>query len=288
MKKWTFILTLGLLGLLSARFSVGPVSGAGTVHAEETGSLPASLDNLYPPKADGPVLLQAMVGMGTSFSGMVTDFMEGDFDNAQHGYADFRVQYGKLSLLVPEWAGKYPTQPMDELGAALESRDPAKFMPAVEHASGVCHACHVQTMTQVQQRFHWDDFQVITVSDPASKHDVPFRVFMQMLDGDLTGVHVDLAQGQIDQARQHALGLATRYEALRDACTACHDSERSYYVDPSTLAMIGKLREVLASDPVDRGSVQKLVQGVGMESCHKCHLVHGPAALARYTSETGR
>jgi hypothetical protein len=99
-------------------------------------------------------------------------------------------------------------------------------------------------------------------------------------------VHPGASSRVRHQARQHALGLAARYEALRDAGAACHDSERSYYVDPSTMAMIGKIREVLTSDPVDRGSVQKLVQGVGMESCHKCHMVHGPAALARYIGGT--
>lgn len=278
--KRVAILALSLFTLFSAHVLLGQTGG--TVPAQATRPLPESLDKLYPPNADGPTWLLAMLGMGTSFSGMITDFTEGDFANAEQGYSDFRAQYGKLSQLVPEWAGSCPPAPMDALGPVLKSRDPAKFMPAVERALEVCHSCHVENMTRVQQKYHWDDFGIMTLTDPVSKGDVKFTAFMHMLDGDLSGLQVDLAQGQVDQARQHAFGLAARYQALRDACTACHDSERSYYVDARITGMIDDLGEALSSTAVDRSSVQKLVQGIGMESCHKCHLVHGPAALARY------
>lgn len=281
MKKF-FTLISAVLGLLLALALAGPSGGPDSVRAQETDPLPESLDKLYPPAAHGPMWLLSMFGLGTAFSGMVTDFMEGDFANAQQGYADFRDRYAKLPQLVPEWAMRLPSETMDALGVALESRDPAQFMPAVDRASMVCHNCHVENMTRVQQKYHWDDFGVITLTDPPSKQDMPFRIFMRMLDGDLAGVQVDLAQGQVDAARQHALGMAARYQTLRDACVACHDSERSYYVDSNITGMIDKLGIALESDRVDRNMVQELVERIGMESCHRCHLVHGPAALARY------
>ncbi len=279
------IVGIGLVAFLTVIAVVGQFGAANTVYAQATHSLPQSLDKLYPPTANAPVWLMAMFGMGTSFSGMVADFMEGDFANAEKGYADFKGQYKKLSEMVPEWAGDLPGEPMDALGAALKSQDPAKFMPAVDNASKVCHACHVKNMTPVQQKYHWGDFGSIALTDPLSKQDVPFTVFMQMLDGDLSGVQVDLAQGQVDRAREHAAGLATRYGTLKESCEACHDTERTYYVDASITAMIEKLGGALGGASADPGSVQKLVQGIGMESCHKCHLVHAPAALAKHTGK---
>jgi hypothetical protein len=187
--------------------------------------------------------------------------------------------------MVPEWTVDFPSKPVDDLGAALESGEPAQFMPAVERVGHVCHACHVTNMTRVQQKFHWGDFGDITLTDPVSKGDVSFPMFMKMLDGDLSGVQVDLAQGQVDKALEHAVGLAARYETLKEGCEACHDSERTYYVDSGVTGMIERLRALLGSADADLSSVPKLVQRIGMESCHKCHLVHGPAALAKYAGE---
>lgn len=280
------IVVVGLLGLLPGESVLSQPGGMEAAGA--TSPLPQSLDKLYPPGAEGPVWLLTMFGLGTTFSGVVSDFMEGDFANAERGYADLQLQYGKLSQMVPEWAGELPREPIEALGTALRSRDPAKFMPAVDHASMVCHGCHVENMARVQQKYHWGDFGVIGLTDPVSKQDVPFRVFMQMLDSDFSGVQVDLAQGQLDQARQHVAGLAKRYAILKDACGACHDSERSYYVDSSVTGMIDTLGKALEGDAVDPGSVRQLMQGIGMESCHKCHLVHAPSAMARYSMEAAK
>lgn len=287
MKRLALLLAVGC-GLLWLRVPVGPSLGTRTAHAEQTTSgqggpqLPGSLDELYPPKASGSTWFLTMLGMGTAFSGIATDFMEGDFANAEQGYNDFRSHYAQLPQMVPEWAGNCPSEPMDALGTALTSRDPAKFMPAFDHASEVCHHCHVENMTRVQQKYEWGDFSVLTLTDPVSKQEMSFRIFMRMLDGDLSGIQVDLKQGQVEQARQHALGIAARYETLKEACAACHDSERAYYVDSRILGMIRELDTAVAGQSVDRESVQRLVQGIGMKSCHECHLVHGPAALSRY------
>lgn len=286
--KRIVVLTVGLCAFVAGQVFLGQADETGATHAQEASLLPRSLDKLYPPQADRPVWFLAMLGMGTSFSGIATDFMEDDFANAEKGYEDFRAQYDKLSQMVPEWASNCPTEPMDALRAALKSRDAAKFVPAFEQASEVCHLCHVQNMTPVQQKYQWGEFSVITLTDPVSRRDLPFRGFMQMLEGDLSGVQVDLAQGQVQQARQHATAMAARYETLVEACAACHESERAYYVDSRILAMVSKLGETLASENPDHETVLGLVQGIGMKSCHECHLVHGPAALSRYGNMSSR
>lgn len=284
MKRQVIVASI-LLGSL-ALWALATQPGGSAAEPPASGTLPASLHEHYPPKAKGPMWLVAMIGMGTSFSGMVTDFAEGDAANAAQGYEDFRRRYGELSRMVPEWTINFPSEPVDALGAALESGDPGQFMPAVERVDHVCHTCHVANMTLVQQKFHWGDFRDIALTDPVSKGDVSFPMLMKMLDGDLSGLQVDLAQGQVDKALEHAVGLAARYETLKESCEACHDSERTYYVDSSVTGMIEQLATLLGSDAADLGGVPKLVQGIGMESCHKCHLVHGPAALAKYVGET--
>ena len=276
-----------LSGSLWVHALLGPMGAIGLAQAQASTPLPGSLDALYPPQSNAPVWLQSMLGMGAAFSGMVGDFLEGDFTNADKGFSDFQLQYGNLAGMVPEWKGDFPAEPIEALGLALQSREPARFMSAVDQASKVCHSCHVKNMTRVQQRYHWGDFAGIILTDPVSKGDVPFPVFMQMLDGDLSGVATDLTQGQVDQAGRHAEALAARFDTLKESCGACHDTERSYYVDAGVTGMIGKLGVSLKEPVPDPAGVMKLVQGIGMESCHKCHLVHGPAALAAYEGGLG-
>lgn len=276
------VVGVGLLIMVTAWTAVNHLGGTAGVSAQAAGSLPQSLDNLYPPNARGPAWLMAMLGMSASFSGMVTDFMEEDFENADRGYDEFRRKFEEVSHMVPEWADEFAAEPMDALGKALKSRDPAEFMPAVDRASQVCHGCHVKNMTPVQQKYHWADFSIIMLTDPVTKQDMPFTIFMRMLDSALTGVQVDVAQGQMDRAAGQAEALAARYETLKEACEACHDTERTYYVDAGITGMIGKLKTAVGDASGDPAGVQELVQAIGMESCHKCHLVHGPAALARY------
>jgi cytochrome c556 len=283
-----FVVTLCLLGSFAGGSAVAGPGGPEGIPAPTAPSVPPSLDKLYPPNTTGPLWLTSMFEMGSALSGTVADFLESDFANAEQRYGDFRDRYEALSQMVPEWTADFAREPVDALGPALQSHDPARFMPAVEQVSQVCQACHVRSMTDVQQRYHWGDFSTIVVTDPVSRTDVPFAVFMQMLDGDLSGVQADLTEGQLDQARSHAAALATRYTTLRDACTACHDTERSYYVDAAITGEIESLADTLAAATPDPASVWPVLQGIGMESCHKCHLVHGPAALARHTFETVR
>lgn len=286
--KPIFVVMISLFALVAPTVAVIGTSNSETLAPQARTTLPDSLDELYPPHARGPLWLIAMLQMGTSFSGVTTDVLEGDFSNADRGYAEFRTQYGKLSELIPEWKAFLPTEPLDALGQALASRDAKTVMPAVDGVSAVCHACHVQNMTLVQQKYHWGDFQGIALTDPVSGADTTFPLFMRMLDGDLSGVTVDLAEGQPERAREHAAGLEARYATLEESCGACHDTERLYYVDSSIQNLIHQLRSVLDDPAVEGGRVQELVQGIGMESCHKCHLVHGPAALAAYTSGSGQ
>ncbi len=50
-------------------------------------------------------------------------------------------------------------------------------------------------------------------------------------------------------------------------------------------ALINKLEQAINKPSVDPKEVETLSQGIGMESCFKCHRVHLPAAYAKYQWE---
>jgi len=245
-------------------------------------SLPGSLDDFYPPKAKGPMYFLAMHDMATPLSGLVSDFQENDLDNALKGYEKFREQYTRVSTLVPEWENEYPSAPVEALGAALKSGNRMQFMEAVEYVGKTCHGCHVWSMPATQFKYQWADFKDVSATDPVSDRNVSFAVFMQMIESDLSGIGIDLSQNQIPEAREHAQGLKSRFRGLKESCAICHETERKYYVDEHITAMLNKLETILDSEDIDPKSVGDILQGIGMESCYKCHLVHIPAAYSKY------
>jgi len=59
------------------------------------------------------------------------------------------------------------------------------------------------------------------------------------------------------------------------------DPERHYYIDKNIQDMIDRLEQALQANPVDAKQIEILAQGIGTESCFKCHLGHVPAAAAQ-------
>jgi hypothetical protein len=243
--------------------------------------LPASLDNFFPPKAEQPIYLFRMLGMNKPFTGIMVDLFENDIENVSANFENFKTQYIEVSKLVPEWEGYFPLEPVDELGRALKTGDQGRVMAAVQQVGNVCSDCHSANMPKAQQKYYWGDFQGIRVADPLTKQEVNNQQFMRFIDASFTGIEVDVEQGQIDNAQRQFQGFRARFQAMEETCMNCHDTERHYYVDESVKAMIDKLGQTLSASPVDPEQVGKLHQGIGMESCFKCHLVHIPAAVAQ-------
>ena len=245
-------------------------------------TLPPSLDNYYPPKAPAPVYLLNMIELTTSFSGIVSDLLENDLENSREDYEKFREKYSEISASIPEWKDLSPMAPIDELGEAMKSGDPGRIMPAVEKAGEICNGCHMQHMPLVQQKYHWGDFDRISVTDPLSGQEVSFGQLMLMMDANMAGVGLDVEQGQKEHAMIQAQGLEARFGALKEACSACHTSERKYYVDEDVFGMLARIKLALEAEQPDPGAIGGILNGIGEEGCFKCHLVHIPAAYARY------
>ncbi len=248
---------------------------------QESNVLPKSLDTLYPPISGSPVYLESMMNMSRPFSGMISDVMQQDFENARGNFERFKQMYIESSKLVPEWSDHYPMEPVTQLESALNGNEPALIMPAVEELGKICHGCHLTTMVQVQQKYHWSNFADVIVTDPLSGKDVSFAQLMLMMETNFSGIGNDLMQGQKENAVRNFDGFAARFQAMTESCMMCHDSEREYYVDASITDMMANLKKELLSSDTDHAKAGNLLMSIGKESCSKCHLVHIPAAYAQ-------
>ena len=247
--------------------------------------LPASLDSLYPPQASKPEYLIQMVALGSRMSGVAVDLATQDLEQVASSCAAFEAAYRETAGLVPEWRDRFPMEPVTSLGEALASGDPARVGPAFDAVGGVCAACHHDTMVAVTQRFHWPDANVITTTDPVSGRKVAHAEFMHMLDFSLTGITHDLAQGQVDSARRHYQDFRRRFTVLGETCEDCHGvEERFYFTDAASTARVEAIGAALEAADPDPGAVQGAVMEVGFNTCHRCHLVHVPAAFAKAPS----
>jgi cytochrome c556 len=257
-----------------------PAKSPAAVSSDEL--LPAALDALYPPAAKEPVFLLKMLGLAHTFSGILSDLFENDPQNALTNYERFKAQYGEAAGLVPEWKAKYPAAPVEELGTALKTGDQAKVIAAVEKVGGGCSGCHVDNMAKVQHKYGWPDFSSVRAKDPLSGEEIDLHRLMVYLDISFTGISADIEQGQAENARKQYQGFKARFDTMASTCEDCHGpEERKYYVDSSVRAMMDELEKTIAGPSVEKEKAEKLHMGIGMESCHKCHQVHIPAAFAQ-------
>ncbi len=285
MKRILFIglmlLTAGVMFVvaLPARAQVAGEAASGSVALEA--ALPASLDALYPPNAAAPIYHIRMIEMAGSMSGLVSDLMEGDGANVKADFEAFRSAYVALREMVPEWIGAYPMPPLEDLGRALEGGSQGDIMASLQRAGKACSDCHEATMARVQQKYQWGNFAAIRLQDPLSQRPVGFAEFMHYLDAGLVGIALNLRQGQPENAQNSYKTFAARFDAFSQTCFECHDSERRYFVDAEVRAMISEIGKALEASPPDMQAIASLSEGIGMESCVKCHRVHIPAAMAQ-------
>jgi cytochrome c556 len=230
-----------------------------------------------------PVFLFRMLGMAAPMSGIIVDLMEKEPQNTMANFEKFKAQYQEVSKLVPEWTQEYSLDPVDGLGRALKTGNQDAVMKAFEQVNGVCLKCHLENMVRVQQKYHWGNFYAIKTKDPITQEGVDGIKLMQYLDSSLTGISVDLAEGQNENARKQLYAFKARFQTLKNVCEECHGANpRKYYVDESVQAMISGLEQTLSVPSPDSQKANSLVRGIGMESCFKCHLVHIPPALAQF------
>ena len=249
---------------------------------ELVGPLPASLDNYFPPKAQAPIWLIEMFALASPLESIDVDLQQGDIAGAKANYTAFKTQYAKMAEMVPEWKTRFPMAPVEALGKALESGDPKQVGPAMGQVGQVCGSCHLANQTKAFVKYHWPDFEALKLTDPVSKESVAWVDYMRAMAGAFTGISNDLQQGQVDNARKNFDAFSARIKGLeKEGCVKCHNTPRTYFVDPASLAMVDKLGQALKASPPDAKAIAELGGAIGNETCMKCHLVHVPAAATR-------
>lgn len=255
---------------------------------EIAGPLPASLNKLFPPIAQGPVYLFEMFALAGPFEGIMIDLQQGDVSGVQANFEAFKAQYEKTADLVPEWKERFPNDPVDNLGEALKSNDPQKIGQAMGQVGQTCGSCHLLFQAKAFQKYHWGDFHAIKITDPLSKESLEFGDYMMRLAGSFGGIANDLGQGQLDNARNNFQAFSTQFETFANkACLECHkdpagnEIPRKYFVDEDVSQLIAQLGQALSAETPDATAVQQLSGAIGNESCMRCHLVHIPAAATK-------
>jgi len=243
--------------------------------------LPASLNALYPPVTNAPVFLFKMIEMANSLNATGINFFEADYENMQGSFNRFKTAYTEFLVLVPEWKDYFPLKEVDELEVALNSKEMEKVDLAIDNLGKVCHNCHTANMTRVQHKFEWGNFSDISVTDPVDGKENSFSEHMHFMTISYDGITTDLIEGQIEYSRKHFNDFNSRFEAMSETCIACHDSERKYYIDDNIQDMIKAVGEEIAKDKPEIEKIKDLTNGIGFESCYKCHLVHTPAAFSQ-------
>ena len=259
------------------------------------GPPPASLDAFFPPKAPAPVFLLEMFNLATPFDGIGVDLQEKDTAGVKANFQAFKTQYDKLAGMVPEWKSRFPSAPIDALGQAVDSGDPAKIGPAMANiGEQVCGSCHLLYQVKVQQKYHWPNFDDVKLTDPVSHQSMVWVDYMNAMAGTYTGIGVDLQEGQLDNARNNFQAFSAQFKALAAQGTGCsskgcHDAQpfrpRQYFVDTSMQAVVDQLGQALQAPTPNAQTVQQLTGTIGTESCFKCHLVHFPAQFTKDTWE---
>lgn len=245
------------------------------------GPPPAVLDSLYPPVAPAPLYRIRMQELAGPFAGFVLKVMEEDRGAARGMFNAFREQYVLISELVPEWKWDYPVEPLDELDALIEGGEVGAIMEAFQKVGDICHQCHLTQMPKVQQKYHWDEFSLISLTDPVSNTVLEFRQFMMSMELSVGGMMGEIQAGNADGVVGHLENFRKYLDNLKEGCTACHNSERKYYVDENVLSYVDNLEEAVRAEVPDMNAAFQFAQLIGDEMCFKCHLVHVPAAYAR-------
>jgi mono/diheme cytochrome c family protein len=285
MKTTAFVLFLGILlafGCSSNQSDeIAQLKKENAVLLKIAGPPPAVLDSLYPPVAPAPLYLLKMHELGGPLSGMAVKIMEGDRETARALFNTFREQYASVSEMVPEWKADFPLGPLDELDGLIEEGDPGAIMEAFQKVGEVCHQCHLKQMPKVQQKYHWPEFSMISLTDPLSNKELEFRQFMMSMELSVMGMMGELQMSNIDAAIVHMDNFKKYLDPLKESCYACHNSERKYYVDENVDMYIANFEQEIRSEAPNPKSIEQLGQLIGQEMCFKCHLVHVPATYAK-------
>jgi hypothetical protein len=248
---------------------------------------PKSLDQYY--QKEPSDYLMAMFGILGPMGGMETHLKDGNMDKAKEYFVAFKSEYFKQSKMVPEWSDHYPSEPLENLEKALDSGDSVKIEAAIQSVGMTCAKCHQEHRPEVWYKYHWKDSEKMTIADPVSGKSIGWLDYMFGLHHSFSATNTYLseekADGKFGKTIAALNNLQKRVEGLNEGCKECHGKEdkRKYYTNSDILDLLSKAGDELNQTQPNIENVVKRLQGVGMESCYKCHVAHIPAATIQRT-----
>ena len=242
-------------------------------------SPPRSLDQYYP-TGEASIYLAKMFDMAGAMEGVGINVQEGDWINASHSFKAFSDLYENNSKLVPRWSRYYDTKLVDRIGIEINEKNAPAVFEDMGKLGESCDVCHTQNMFQVWIKYDIKDFDNISVNTTNPGEPVaPWPDAMEKyLAPSFDGMAINLAEGKRDLANQSFDTFKTQLLDFKDACKECHDTERKYFVDNDTIAIVDEL-----GLQVNKGNITAVGPLIGQigGQCYKCHMLHFPAQKMR-------
>lgn len=260
---------------------IGLILVTGSVYTWK--KLPPSLDQYYEPNflSTPPVPPEYLIDMfelGTSMMGVVVNIDQGDFANATLSYRDFQQNYENSSRLVPQWRKYYDQKAVKRLGKALDAHDIPGVFEAIGEIGETCIRCHRETMPPVWNKYNWRDFETVMIDTPDGPMPWPEAKMKYLVIG-FDGIGVNIRQNNQFGANRSFDLFKAMFDNMTDSCSSCHTSPRMYYVSGDIQTMITDVQSNITDGNLNQAGI--LLQGIGMESCYRCHVLHVPAQFAK-------
>ena len=119
------------------------------------------------------------------------------------------------------------------------------------------------------------------ITDPLTGQQGPFPMLKWALQDDFSGLVNDARQQQVANVRQFYHGFRARLATLKASCEHCHASERRYYVDDASMALVEQLGDLVQETPLRPVAILDQSRAINETICFQCHLVHMLAAFSR-------
>ena len=153
----------------------------------------------------------------------------------------------------------------------------------------VCSDCHLVFQVKVQQKYHWRDFDTVTLIDPVTSANMTFGDYMTAMAGSFEGALADIPVN-LAKAQNNITDFDARFDELaNNGCRQCHTNPltqqeipRAYYADPASLGLIDKMKQdLLTGGQSNIAEAVTLSGAIGNNICFNCHLVHMPAQTTK-------
>jgi cytochrome c556 len=239
-------------------------------------NLPPSLDQYY--NTQPPEYLIKKFELGESLMGVIMNSQQGDLVNAKKSFIAFSKEYKDIADMVPEWRKYYDPKTVENLGAALDSRNASAVLGAAGGVAENCAKCHTENMPAVWNRYNWKNFNNVMISTPEGQ--LPWAAAkMKYLVIGFDGIGVNIKKGDQAAAQQSFNLFKSMFSNLTAACSSCHISERRYYVSEDIQTMVNDMGANITSGNLSKAD--RIREIIGMESCYRCHVLHMPAQFMK-------